>query len=72
MRKLCALLSLMFVLSFAVGVSGQDNRKRPDDRKGQRTNTTRSGNRGGNTGNRRHRRHRRRGNTGTRNRNRNR
>ena len=76
MKKLCALLALMFVLSFAGGVSGQNNRNRRDDRRGQdRMLTVRSkklpvsrsqANRESNY--RRHRRHRT--NRGNRNNNR--
>ena len=64
MKKLCALLAFIFVLSLAGGVLGQNNNRR-DDRRGQ-NETRRNSNRGENNGQRRHRRHRRHRHTGNR------
>jgi hypothetical protein len=63
MKKLCALIAFMFVLSLAGGVFGQDNRNRRDNNmKGQdqtKRDSDKGYNRGNNTSRGRHHRHRR-------------
>ena len=64
MRKLSALLALVFVLSFAGGVFGQDNRNKRDDRKGRDNQMNGNSNRGRNRGRHGRRHGRRRHNNG--------